>query len=170
MLMSHAAMDQQERSTPTYTITSPAVGTIEVSADAIMRFREPIWGFPDRTEYALLPAARQGLWWLLSVQEPHTTFVLADPFVGRADYGIDLGDSERDALQIEQPTDALALVMVALPLTPTEPVTANFRAPIVFNISKGLAQQVVNRDESYSLREPINLAAYPAQDDGVRLA
>jgi flagellar assembly factor FliW len=162
-------MDQQDRSTQTYTITSPAVGTIDVSGDAIMRFISPLWGFPDRTEYALLPAARQGLWWLLSVQEPHTTFVLADPFVGHPDYAIDLGDAEREALQIAQPTDALALVMVALPMTPAEPVTGNFRAPIVFNISQGVAQQVVNRDERHSLREPMNLAEYPATEHGVRL-
>lgn len=163
-------MDQQDRSTTTYTITSPAVGTIEVSGDAVMHFTEALWGFPERTAYALLPAARQGLWWLLSVDEPQTTFVLADPFVGHTDYGIDLGDSERDALQIGAPTDALALVMVALPMTSSEPVTGNFRAPIVFNISKGLAQQVVNRDEHYSLREPMDLSAYPLAEDGLRLS
>lgn len=162
-------MDQQDRSTTTYTITSPAVGTIEVSGDAVMHFTDALWGFPERTTYALLPAARQGLWWLLSVDEPQTTFVLADPFVGHPEYAIDLGESERDALQIANPTDALALVMVALPMTASEPVTGNFRAPIVFNIGKGLAQQIVNRDEQYSLREPMDLAAYPVQEDGVRL-
>jgi len=163
-------MDQQDRSTTTYTITSPTVGTIEVSGDAVVHLTEALWGFPGRTTYALLPAARQGLWWLLSVDEPQTTFVLADPFVGYPEYGIDLGESERDALQIVEPTDALALVMVALPMTASEPVTGNFRAPIVFNISKGLARQVVNRDEGYSLREPMDLSAYPLQEDGLRLA
>lgn len=163
-------MDQQDRTTTMYTITSPAVGTIEVSGEAVMHFTEALWGFPERTAYALLPAARHGLWWLLSVDEPQTTFVLADPFVGHPEYRIDLGESERDALQIVEPTDALALVMVALPMTPSEPVTGNFRAPIVFNISKGLAQQVVNRDEQYSLRESMDLSAYPAQEGGVRLA
>jgi len=162
-------MDSQDRSTTTYTITSPTDGTIEVSGEAVMHFTEALWGFPGRMAYALLPAARHGLWWLLSVDEPQTTFVLADPFVGHPGYGIDLGDSERDALQIVEPTDALALVMVALPMTPSEQVTGNFRAPIVFNISKGLAQQVVNRDEQYLLREPMDLTAYPAQDDGLRL-
>ncbi len=134
-----------------------------------MHFTEALWGFPERSAYALLPAARHGLWWLLSVDEPQTTFVLADPFVGHPEYGIDLGDAERDALQIVEPTDALALVMVALPMTPSEPITGNFRAPIVFNLRKGLAQQVVNRDEQYSLREPMDLADYPAPDDGLRL-
>ena len=163
-------MSQPDRSTTTYTITSPAVGTIEVSGEAVMQFTAPLWGFPDRTAYAILPALRQGLWWLLSVDEPHTTFVLADPFVVHAEYGIDLGESEREALQIEDPTDALALVMVTLPNAPHEPVTANFRAPIVFNLTKGLAQQVVNRDEQYSLRQAVNLAAYPLQDDGIRFS
>ena len=167
--MSHTVMDSQDRSSTTYTITSPTDGTIEVSGDAVMHFTEALWGFPERTAYALLPAARHGLWWLLSVDGPQTTFVLADPFVGHPGYGIDLGDSERDALQIVGPTDVMALVMVALPMTQDQPVTGNFRAPIVFNINKGLAQQVVNRDEQYSLREPMDLAVYPAQDDGLRL-
>jgi flagellar assembly factor FliW len=67
------------------------------------------------------------------------------------------------------PTDALALVMVALPMTTGEPVTGNFRAPIVFNISKGRARQAVHRDEQYALREPMALTTYPAQEDGLRL-
>jgi flagellar assembly factor FliW len=163
-------MDQQDRSTTTYTITSPAVGTIEVHGDAVMHFTDALWGFPERTSYALLPAARQGLWWLLSIDEPQTTFLLADPFVGHPDYGIDLGESEREELQIVTHADALALVMVALPMTASEPVTANFRAPIVFNISKGLARQVVNRDEQYSLRAPMYLSAFPLAEDGLRLA
>ena len=163
-------MDQSDRRSTTYTITSPSVGTIEVSGEFVMHFTEALWGFPDRTAYALLPAARQGLWWLLSVNEPQTTFVLADPFVSHAEYGIDLGESEREALQIVDPSDALALVVVALPMTPREPVTGNFRAPIVFNLAKGLAQQVVNRDERYALREPIDLTVYPIAEDGVRLS
>lgn len=163
-------MNQPDRSTTTYTITSPAIGTIEVSGEAVMQFTEALWGFPDRTAYALLPALRQGLWWLLSIDETQTTFVLADPFVGHPEYGIDLGESEREALQIVDPTDALALVMVTLPMSPHEPVTANFRAPIVFNLAKGLAQQVVNRDEQYSLRQTVNLSAYPLQDDGIRFS
>ena len=163
-------MDQQDRSTTMYTNTSPAVGTNEVSGEAVMHFTEALWGFPERTAYALLPAARQGLWWLLSIDEPQTTFVLADPFVGHPEYAIDLGDSERDALGIVEPTDALALVMVALPMTPSEAVTGNFRAPIVFNVGKGLAQQVVNRDENYSLQEPMDLTAYSVAENGMRLA
>ncbi len=163
-------MNQQDRHSRKYMITSPAVGTIEVRGEAVMHFTEALWGFPERTDYALVPAARHGLWWLLSLHEPQTTFVLADPFVGHPGYGIDLGESERNALQIAASTDALALVMVALPMTPSESVTGNFRAPIVFNIGKGLAQQVVNRDERYSLREPMDLAEYPVKADGVRLA
>jgi flagellar assembly factor FliW len=163
-------MDQPDRSATTYTITSPAVGTIEVSGEAVMQFTESLWGFPDRTAYALLPGSRQGLWWLLAVDEPLPMFVLADPFVGHPEYGIDLGDSEREALQIVDPTDALALVMVTLPNAPGDPVTANLRAPIVFNLAKGLAQQVINRDERYSLREPMNLAVYPLQDSGIQFS
>ena len=89
------------------------------AAEVQRKWASGLWGWALAPHergllFALLPAARQGLWWLLSVDEPQTTFVLADPFVGHAGYGIDLGESEREALQIVEPTDALALVMVSL--------------------------------------------------------
>lgn len=144
-------------------------GTIDVPADAVVRFTEPLWGFPDRTEYVLLPAARRGMYWLLSVGDPPATFVLADPFVVAPEYVVDLSEADKAQLQIEQDADALALVMVALPGSSAEPVTANFRAPVVFNLRARVAAQIVGRDESYALRTPVDLTTYPLADSGVSL-
>ena len=114
-------------------------GTIEVSRDALMTF--PVggmFGFEKLTTFALVPAARQGLWWLMSPTSPPTTFVLADPFVCFPDY------AEGGA-----------------------PITANLRAPIVFNVTRRLAAQVVSRDESHGLATAIDLTVYPRSTNGL---
>ena len=163
--MSLAVMEQSQG---TVTIAH-SIGTIEVPADAIMRFVEDLWGFPGRSEYALLPAKREGVWWMMSVGEPSTTFVLADPFVADPSYELDLGEAEKSRLKIESEADVIALLMVALPLTAGQQPTANFRAPIVFNLREQLALQTVSRDERWGLQEPIDLAAYPSNENGVAL-
>jgi flagellar assembly factor FliW len=165
MHMSLAVMEQSQRPV---TITH-TFGTIEAPRESVMRFVTPMWGFEDQLEFALLPAAREGLWWFISTGETPTTFVLADPFVAVEGYGIDLADAERDELSLHEESDALALLLLSMPSAPGEPVTGNFRAPLVFNVAERVVKQVVNRDEQYPLTQVVDLARYPAQSDGLQL-
>jgi flagellar assembly factor FliW len=151
------------------TIESLILGDLEISDDVVMHFHTPLWGFPDHHDYALLPAARNGLWWLQSVTGAGITFLLADPFVLDAQYVVDLGETERQSLAIDEPTDALSFVMLTLPVAEAEAPTANFRAPLVFNITRRVGQQVVSRDEAHELRRQVSLDVFPAQDVGVRM-
>lgn len=150
-------------------VASLVLGDMEVSPDVVMSFPTPLWGFPDYAEYALVPAAREGLWWMQSMTNEAVTFLLADPFVLDASYGLDLGDTERVALGIEQPTDAFSLVMLTLPNETSEGATANFRAPLVFNLSRRAGMQIVSRDEEHELRRSVTLDVFPPQADGVRV-
>lgn len=129
-----------------------------------VRFPTPLWGIPHARTYALRPAAREGVWWLQSHEEPVTTFVLADPFVVDADYFVDLGDKERAALEAHAADDVIALVILTLPSGPGQPVTGNFRAPVVLNVRAGIGLQVVNRDENQQIARPVNLGAYTPRD------
>ena len=131
----------------------------------VVTFVTPLWGFPGCTEYTLQPASRDGVWWLQGVTAPHDTFVLSDPFIAHPEYGFDLSQSETDQLQVESTTDVLALVMLALPGSTSDVVTANFRAPLVFNLVKRRAIQIVCSNDRFSLQEPISLAAYPPRED-----
>jgi flagellar assembly factor FliW len=156
-------------SAATRSISSLVLGDLAVSPQVVMRFTTPMFGFPDDVELALLPAARDGLWWLQSMRAEGVTFLLADPFVLDARYGVDLGESESAALRLSRPDDALSLVMLTLPANDGEGVTANFRAPLVFNLAQQVGMQVVSRDEQHALRRPVTLDVYPAQQGGVRL-
>lgn len=154
---------------PVRTLSSTAFGDLEIPEAAIIKFAAPLWGFADRTEYALLPAARAGLWWLQSVTDPATVFILADPFVADAAYDIDLSEGDREQLALTGPDQAMGLVMLTLPGEPDGVVTANFRAPLVFNVERRLGSQVVSRDESHALRQAVDLTKYPLQDGGVSI-
>lgn len=150
-------------------VRSHAFGEAAVPARAIMHFTAPLWGFPERTAYALLPAARQGLYWLQSIDDELTTFILADPFVLDAGYAFTLSDTERAALHVAAPEDVFGLVMLTLPASADGPVTANFRAPLAFNLGAQKAVQLVTNDERHGLRHPIELTVFPAHPDGVRM-
>lgn len=150
-------------------VASLILGDIAVSSEAIFAFPTPLFGFPNHHEYALLPATRNGLWWLQSLQNDATTFLLADPFVLDNSYAVDLGETEKHALQVEQATDVLGLIMITLPPDGGEGATGNFRAPLVLNAASRIGMQVVVRDEQYDLRKPVSLAVFPAQPEGVAL-
>ena len=158
--MSAANPAETPSGTATVVIDHPE-GQIEVPASAVIRLTEPLLGFPDRLEYALIPAAREGIWWFISVHQPTVTFVLADPFVVKPDYGVDLTDADQAALQISSVDDGLALVMLSLPPIAGERVTANFRAPLVFNLQARYGMQIMGRDEMAELRATVSLSSYP---------
>jgi flagellar assembly factor FliW len=153
----------------TRSITSLVLGDIDVTDDVVMSFPTPLLGFPDHREYALLPAAREGLWWMQSTTDGGVTFLLADPFVLDIGYGVDLGETERATLRIGAPTDAFSLVMLSLPSMDGEQATGNFRAPLVFNLHERLGMQIVSRDESHELRRPVTLDVFPPQPSGLRM-
>lgn len=163
--MTDAPAAATESMTDTVTIQH-AAGTLTVPAQSVVHLSEAIWGFPDRLDYALLPGARQGLWWFMSTGAPQVSFVLADPFVVEPDYVVDLGDLEKSMLGITDPTDVMALVMLALPSIPQDTVTGNFRAPLVINLRTRRAMQIISRDDAHGMRQPVDLSKYPRDDDG----
>jgi flagellar assembly factor FliW len=148
-----------------------AGGSLTVPAQSIVHLSEALWGFPDRLDYALLPGARQGLWWFMSTGEPQVSFVLADPFVVDPDYVVDLGELEKHMLGITDANDVLALIMLALPAAPQDTVTGNFRAPIVINLRTRRAMQIISRDDSHGMKQPVDLTKFPRDDEnGVAFA
>ena len=136
-------------------------GQIEVPAEAVVTLLEPLLGFPNRRDYALLPASRDGIWWFVSTSEPVATFVLADPFVAIPEYSFELSTEDQARLGIEQETDALLLVLLQIPLATEGTVTANARAPIVCNLRTRVAAQIISDLDRHALSHPVELTRYP---------
>lgn len=140
-------------------IESRVLGHIVIDAQSLVHFSDGLCGFENHREFALLPAARDGLWWLQSLDEPALAFLLVDTFRVTEGYEVELSAGDKARLQLESPDDALVLSVVTLPADPAAPATTNLRGPIVFNTTRRLARQVVVTTDGPSLHHAVDLRA-----------
>jgi flagellar assembly factor FliW len=138
-------------------VQSRLLGSLEVLTSQIYHFPDELYGFPDAREFALVPAEREGFFWLQSVDFDALTFLLIDPFLFVDGYWVDFGSDELGSIQPKSPSDVLVLSIVTLPREQGEPATVNLQGPVVFNISRRLGKQVVV-ESSYGIRHPVPLA------------
>jgi flagellar assembly factor FliW len=148
-------------STP-ISVPSQALGSIEVRPDTIITFCEPLAGFPDCTQYALIEHTREGgsssagsVFWLQAVERPFHAFVVTDPWGVNADYAPEISDADAGQLDLGSFEDARVFGILTVPRSPSE-ITINLRAPVVVNVAQRLAKQVVVLNDEYHTRHPMN--------------
>lgn len=144
-------------------VDSLVLGQIHVPASSVFNFANGLHGFETHFEFALVPAAREGLFWLQSLSSRDVVFLLIDPFVALPGFEVDLGVSERAQLKLKDPTDVLVFAIVTLPAGSQDSPTANFRGPIVLNARERVASQIMSAVQGHEVRTPVNLHALPAR-------
>jgi flagellar assembly factor FliW len=144
-------------------VDSLVLGQVHVPASSVFHFPNGVHGFETFTEFALVPAAREGLFWLQALASRDVVFLLIDPFVAVPGFEVDLGVTERATLQLDNPMDVLVLAIVTLPDGNEGSPTANFRGPIVLNARVRVASQIVSAVQGHEVRTPIDLHALPAR-------
>lgn len=152
-------------SAPLVALDSIVLGQLNVPQSSIFHFANGLNGFETYTEFALLPAAREGLFWLQAVASRDVVFLLIDPFVASPGFEVDLAATERTSLQLDNPMDVLVLAIVTLPAGSDTTPTANFRGPIVLNARVRVAGQVMSAVPGHEVRTPVDLHALPARGE-----
>ena len=148
---------------PTVAIDSLVLGQLQVPTSSVFHFPNGLHGFETFTEFALLPAARKGLFWLQALTSRDVVFLLIDPFIASPGFEVDLGVTERASLQLESPMDVLVLAIVTLPAGNDTMATANCRGPIVLNARARIAGQIMSAIPGHEVRTPVDLHALPAR-------
>ncbi|MCB0874138.1 MAG: flagellar assembly protein FliW [Actinobacteria bacterium] len=144
-------------------VQSQALGDIEVSSDNIIRFAEPVAGFPDCGDYALVPhmqsdgTPNENIMWLQALEVPFHAFIVTDPWSVMGDYSPEIPDADAEQLGLSSFEDARVLVI--LTVAPEGGVSVNLRAPIVFNVRERLGKQVVLLSDRYETRHMLGGAA-----------
>ena len=138
-------------------ISSDLLGPLTIPSNEMVRFPGGLYGFPECRTFVLLPAAREGLYWLQSADYSALSFLLVDPFTHFADYHIDLDDADLPRLGTNDPQHILVLAIVTMPVTAGAPCTANLHAPLLFNIRDRHAHQSIRPNDGYDIREPFAL-------------
>lgn len=96
-------------------------------------------------------------YYLQSVEEQEIGLILTDPFTFFPDYSVELSDEDLKELEVEKREDILVLTTVTFSGEKNGEVrmTTNLAAPIVVNINKNLARQVIIADKMDQMRRPL---------------
>ncbi|UHA75710.1 flagellar assembly protein FliW [Paenibacillus sp. 481] len=138
-------------------IHSTRLGQLDVEETDLFHFVSGILGFQNYKKYVWLPANNSDTPFdlLQSVEDEQLTFILSEPFTFDKDYSFVLNDDWKKKLCIEAEEDISVRVITTV--RSPEEITANYRAPLVFNVKKRLGAQIILDGSEYDLKHPITL-------------
>ncbi len=135
-------------------------GTIEIDEGKVLNFVKGILGFPKDLRYALLPHKENSpFFWLQSLDSPDLAFVVINPSLIVSDYSFELPEEAERELRLEEGDKAEALVIVTFRNRQNgdaRSMSANLLGPVVINVDKRLARQVVLDPNKYPVRYEFN--------------
>lgn len=139
------------------TVSSELLGEIRVPEESVFHFPQGLYGFEDARSFVLIPAGREGLFWLQSADFSALAFLLVDPFRWVDNYNVDLPDAELVSLAPADAGDVAVLAIVTLPRNSEERPTANLQGPVTLNVRKRVGRQIVIQDSVYDTRHELDL-------------
>jgi flagellar assembly factor FliW len=135
-------------------IKTTRFGTLDVNSDHIVRFKDGMIGFIPLKDYFLVESPAMPLvLWLQSVDEPDVAFPLIEPWFFKRDYKSVLTDADKFSIQLQDGDQQKVLVVLTIP-EDFEKMTVNMKAPVVINLTRGLATQTIIQDKGLELRVP----------------
>lgn len=130
-------------------------GEIEVKDDDVITLPSGLIGFPELKKYILLDHDKDSPFkWLQSLDDGAIAFVLINPLLFKPDYTVEVTEDEVSDLSIESEDDAVISVIITMPTNPQN-MTANLKAPLVFNLKNRQGKQVILSNVDYTTRHNI---------------
>ncbi|WP_243299771.1 flagellar assembly protein FliW [Bacillus litorisediminis] len=124
-------------------------GEREIDPPEVIQFPRGIPGFEDETEFVLLPLTDDQVFFILqSVQTSDLAFVVTDPFLFYQDYDFQLDEATVKSLELGSPSEVRVLTILTVK-DPFKETTVNLQAPVVINVPKKIAKQVVLNVDTY---------------------
>jgi len=146
---------KSEEEMETRKIVSGKLGEIEYTDNDIITLSAPILGFPDLNDFILISNDKSyPFLWFQSVQDKDICFILVEPEIFFADYKPQLNKREYKILNIEEDKELKTFGIVVVPDQPKN-ATVNLRAPLVVNMEKKLAKQVILEDDKWQIKTRI---------------
>ena len=136
-------------------IETTRFGTVTVEDTDVITFPEGMLGFSKIHEYVLIERTDDSLFvWLQALKKPSVAFPLLEPQIFEMNYRVDMEEADRKLLKLDKLKFAKVFAIVTIPSDPTK-MTANLKAPIVINLKKRLAHQVILHNQEYPIRRAI---------------
>jgi len=130
-------------------------GSVEVRQEDIIKFPEGMLGFSKIHEYILVERSDDSLiLWLQALKKPSVAFPLLEPEIFEVNYGIELQEEDRKILALDEVKHAKVFAIITIPGDPSK-MTANLKAPLVINVKKRSARQVILHNVDYPIRKSV---------------
>lgn len=141
--------------TETITVRTSRFGELEINVDEIITLPEGLLGFPEYQRYVLLDHDRDSPFkWFQSLDEGAITFVMIDPKLVDPTYHAEITQDKAAMIDLTDPDDAVVSVIITMPSNPQN-MTANFKAPIVFNLKNRKGKQIILNNPAYTTRHNV---------------
>ena len=135
-------------------IQTTRFGEVEVQEDQIIRFTDGMIGFPQLKNYVLVESPSMPLvLWLQSMEHSDIAFPVVEPWFFKRDYKPVMNDADKISIAYEEGNRLKIFNVLTIPEDMTK-MTVNLKAPILINIGKALATQVVMQDKTLEIRTP----------------
>ena len=129
--------------------------------EVILSFPAGLVGFEQVKEFRLFePKGGYPLKFLQAVDRPELSFACMDAGAIKMDYEVPLDESTARTLALEDPKDALVLLLMVVPEDPSQ-MTADLAGPLVINAKTRIGVQVVLDSQRFPLQYPV----FNAKDD-----
>lgn len=130
-------------------------GEIEVKEADVIALPSGLIGFPELTRYVLLDHDKDSPFkWLQSLEDGAIAFVLINPLLFKPDYTVEVTEAEVSDLDLQNEEDAVISVIITMPSNPQN-MTANLKAPLVFNLKNRRGKQLILNNAAYTTRHNI---------------
>ena len=121
----------------------------------VIELVQPMPGFPDRSQFALVQLDDDGvLCQLRSLEDPNLRFLVVSPVSFFPDYSPVVDEETVADLGIESVDDVLVLLVLTAGSSLSD-TTANLAAPVLVNTTTRRAQQVILDDPQLSVATPL---------------
>jgi len=137
-------------------VDTPRWGRIEVDPTKIIHFDTGMAGFPDCSDFVVMDHDRETpLKWLQCVDRPEISFVIIDPAQVMPAYTVDVPEPVMKMIGWNHEVRPEQVAVFVVLNCEGGNLTANLRAPVVVNVQKRLAFQLILDDPAIPLRHPI---------------
>lgn len=135
-------------------IQTSRFGQVDAGPEDIIIFPQGLIGFESSRQWLILPDPENSdVAWLQSVAQPQVALPLVSPRKFAPEYKVNVPNRQLSTLQIRS-TDRIYVLNVVSKSGKT--LTVNLRSPVVINLTKRTACQVITTD-SLPLALPIDL-------------
>ncbi|KAA0258759.1 flagellar assembly protein FliW [Deferribacter autotrophicus] len=144
-----------EKSMEEHVLESKKVGKIVYKEEDLITMASPFLGFPDLHDFLLLEDDNcVPFLWFHSVEDPNVAFVVLPIKSFFKDYDPKISKRELKILQANSFDEITLFGIVVVPENPKE-ATINLRAPLVINLNRKIAKQIILDDERWQIKTPL---------------